>query len=374
MQNTAQSYLVYELTKSAAYLGYVGFAMGLPSWLFMLYGGVIADRVPRRTLLIITQTAMMIPAFILAGLVFAHAVKPWHIIAVAFFLGVAMSFDAPARQAFVVELVEPRDLTNAIALNSAMFTAAMVAGPAMAGIIYSAMGPLWCFLLNGLSFIAVIIALARMRILHQAPKPAAGSTFSHLKQGLSYTVTEPMVRALILNVGLIGLFGMSILTILPDWAVQVLNGDVKTNAWLLSSRGLGALAGALLMAAVSQRGGRGKIWTAGSLLMPLSMLLFAGTRITWLSLAFIMLMGFGFMISLNTTNALIQSTVPDGLRGRVMSIYTLTFFGGLPLGSLLVGHLAHAAGAPLTVFIAACFLLAASLVILLRLPFIRELD
>jgi MFS family permease len=159
MQTTAQGFLVFELTHSPEYLGYVGFAAGIPTWLFTLYGGVIADRVPRRTLLTVTQTSMMVLAFILAGLVFSHLVQPWHILALAFLLGVANSFDAPARQAFVGEMVAREDLTNAIALNATMFHMATAVGPAVAGFTYALFGPGWCFTLNGLSFIAVIAAL-----------------------------------------------------------------------------------------------------------------------------------------------------------------------------------------------------------------------
>src|SRR5437773_6836739 len=170
MQATAQGYLVFQLTNSPAYLGYVGFAAGVPAWMFTLYGGVIADRMSRRTLMLITQTSMMILAFVLAGLVFAGLVRPWQIVTLAFLLGVANAFDGPARLAFVVELVDREDLTNAIALNATMFNLATATGPAMAGLTYALIGPAWCFMLNGLSFTASITALLRMKL--PPPKPA----------------------------------------------------------------------------------------------------------------------------------------------------------------------------------------------------------
>ncbi|MGQ9534546.1 MAG: MFS transporter [bacterium] len=164
MQTTAQGFFIYELTQSSAYLGYVGFAAGLPTWIFMLYAGVLADRIPRKRIMIITQTVMMCLAFILAFLVFLKVVQPWHIILLAACMGIANAFDAPARQAFVRELVEPEALTNAIALNSAMFNTAIALGPAMGGFIYAAFGPAWCFTINGITFIAVISALVSIRI------------------------------------------------------------------------------------------------------------------------------------------------------------------------------------------------------------------
>jgi len=181
MQSTAQGFLVFQLTHSPAYLGYVGFAAGLPSWLFMLYAGVIADRMSRRTLLVITQTCMMVLAFIIAGLTFLGLVQPWHILVLALILGVANAFDAPARMAFVLEMVEREDLTNAIALNSAMFNSALVVGPAVAGITYAAFGPAWCFTINGFSFIAVIAALLAMRLRPQVVARRRASALTDLK-------------------------------------------------------------------------------------------------------------------------------------------------------------------------------------------------
>lgn len=373
MQTTAQGYLMFELTKSPAFLGYVGFASGLPSWFFTLYGGVIADRMSRRTLMVITQSAMMVLAFLLAGLVFSGRILPWHIIAIALALGVANSFDAPARQAFVIELVDREDLTNAIALNSTMFNAAVVVGPAIAAAIYALLGPTWCFTINGLSFIAVIIALLLMKLAPQASPQRRSSALSQLKEGLRYTVAHPTIRALIFNLGMISLFGVSILTLLPAWSVDVLGGDVRTNGLLLSARGIGSLSGALLIAWLGQRRARGRIWTVGNLTLPVVLTVFALARWLPLSLAAMIGLGWAFMVQANISNSLVQTAIPDSLRGRVMGIYTLVFFGAMPLGSLLAGSGAHWLGEPGIVLVSAGVLALTAAWIWLRLPFIRAL-
>ena len=372
MQNTAQGYLVYQLTQSPAYLGYVGFVSGLPSWIFTLYGGVIADRISRRTLLIITQSTMMALAFILAGLVFSGAVQPWHIVVLAGLLGIANAFDAPARQAFVVELVDRQDMINAIALNSTMFNAATVVGPSAAGITYALFGPAWCFTINGVTYIAVIIALALMRIHVPPLRKRPQSMWAEIKEGLAYTLHDRLTLVVTLTMGMVSLFGLSVVTLLPAWAVDVLKGDVTTNGLLLSARGAGALLGALMVASLGRMKVQGKLWTAGSFIMPLTLLFFAGTR--WLPLAMFVLVlaGWGFMIQANTSNALVQTQVPDHLRGRVMGIYTLVFFGGMPLGALLAGGLANYIGEPLTLTLGAIALLICSAVVWLVLPGLRR--
>jgi MFS family permease len=373
MQTTAQGYLIFELTKSPAFLGYVGFAAGIPSWVFILYGGVIADRVPRRALIMVAQSAMMVLAFALAGLVVTGLVQPWHVLVLALLNGVANAFDAPARQAFVVELVERDDLTNAIALNSTMFNAAAVVGPAIAGVVYALFGPAWCFTLNGLSYLAVIAALLAMRLPAFRPQPRVGSTTDQLRLGLSYVKGEHVTRTLILNMAVVGLFGISLVTLFPAWSVNVLGGDVRTNGLLLSARGLGAMSGALMIASLGQRAARGKMWTIGSFVLPAAMAAFAAARWLPLSLILLVALGWGFMVVANSSNALVQTRVPDELRGRVMGIFTLTFFGGMPLGSLLAGAMAQRIGEPITVLINASVVLLASTLIWWRLPYIRKL-
>lgn len=374
MQNTAQGYLVYQLTQSPAYLGYVGFAAGLPSWLFTLYGGVIADRLSRRTMLVITQAVMLVLAFTMAGLILSGRIQPWHIIIMAFLLGTANAFDAPARQAFVVELLDDRaDLTNAIALNAGMFNLAAVIGPAVGGMVYALVGPGWCFILNGISFVAVIIALLLMRI---APLPISrkhDSPLTELAVGFSFLRQNRVILAIIITVGMISVFGLGLVTLLPAWAVNVLRGDVTTNGLMLSARGLGALVGALMIAALGYRKIRGKMVMIGSFTMPVLFIVLSTIR--WLPLSLLVLAGIGwsFMSAVNSANALVQSHIPDHLRGRIMSIYMLVFQGGMPIGALLAGTLAANIGEPETAVISSSILMAYSLFLFFRVPKIRSL-
>lgn len=374
MQTTAQGYLVYELTQSPAYLGYVGFAAGLPSWMFMLYGGVVADRMSRRTLLIITQTSMMALAFILAGLTFTGLVQPWHIIVLAFLLGVANAFDAPARISFVTELVDRKDLTNAIALNATMFNTATAVGPAVSGLVYAALGPTLCFVINGVSFLAVIYSLARMSIQPHAAPAVRKSALTDIQDGFRYVRSQVVVRTIILSVLILGLFGLSFITLMPAWAVDVLGGDATTNGYLQSARGIGALAGALVLAAVSGTVAKGKLITWGGFIFPGLLMVYSLLDILPLSLLLLFGIGFWFIFFINTSNALVQSLVPDELRGRVMSIYTLVFFGFMPIGSLLAGEAGERIGEPATVFIGALVLLVFALLVWWRVPSLRRSD
>lgn len=374
MQSTAQGYLIYELTRSASFLGYVGFVGGIPSWVFTLYGGLIADRFARRTIILLAQSAMMLWAFILAGLVFMHLVQPWHVLVLALLNGVANAFDAPARQAFVVELVDRKDLTNAIALNSTMFNAAAVVGPAIAGAVYALFGPAWCFMVNGLSYLAVIAALLQMQLQPVEVAPRSGSMLAAVRQGLGFVAHDSMIRILTVNMAILSLFGVSIVTLFPAWAVDVLHGDVRTNGLLLGARGLGAMSGALLLASLGRTSARGRWWTIGSFVMPVAMVLFALARWLPLSLLLLVVVGWGFMVIANSSNALVQTRVPDALRGRVMSVYTLTFFGGMPLGSLLAGQLADRMGEPAVVLMNAGVIFLTAVVVWLALPSIRRLE
>ncbi|MDI6694551.1 MAG: MFS transporter [Anaerolineales bacterium] len=345
MQSTAQGFLVYELTQSPAFLGYVGFAAGLPSWLFMLYGGVVADRISRRNLLVITQSSMMILAFILSALTFTGAVRPWHIILLAFLLGVANAFDAPARLALAPELVAKEDLTNAIALNGTMFNTATIVGPTVGSLIYALFGAGWCFFLNGASFLAVIFALLRMKLpdlVNEARR--SSSAISDIMEGFRYVLAQPVILALISLISAVSLFGSSFITLLPAWAVQVLSGDVKTNGLLNSARGVGALIGALSIASLGRFRYRGKLLTIGLFVFPIMLLIFS--MISWfpLSLLVLTIVGASLVFVMNLANAMIQTNVSDNVRGRVTSIYSLTFFGFMPIGSLLIGQIAEQAG------------------------------
>ncbi len=373
-QTTAQGYLVFELTHSPVYLGYVGFAAGVPSWLFMLYGGVIADRIPRRRLLVFTQTAMMILALGLAALTFLRLVQPWHIMVLALGLGIANAFDAPARQSFVLEMVDRDDLPNAIALNSSMFNLATVVGPAIGGVVYALVGPAWCFTFNGLTFLGVIAALLLMRIKPLAARANNNAALADLREGLRYVAANPAIRTLIAVVAMISLFGMAYMTLIPAWAVTVLGGNETTNGWLQSARGLGALGGAMMIAMLGRINFKGKLLTTGLFVFPGMLLVFATMRWLPFSLLALVGVGWGFMILFNMANTLIQTLVSDELRGRVVSVYTLSFFGLAPLGALLAGWAAETIGEPLTIILSALISLAFAAFLWVRVPHLRRLN
>jgi predicted MFS family arabinose efflux permease len=373
-QTTAQGYLIYQLTQSPEFLGYASFANGLPSFLFTLYAGAIADRIPRRTLMVITQSSMLVLAFIMAALTFTNTIQWWHILILTFFLGISNAFDAPARQAFVLEMVDREDMANAIALNSTMFNSALVLGPAFGGMVYAWVGPGWCFTINGITFVAVIIALLLMRLKPFTPVPSDGDTLGEVRAGMKYVMGHREVRMLILNLFVVTVFGFGFVTLLPAWAVAVLGGDATTNGFLQAARGFGSLIGALLVAATARIKFRGKVWTAGSLLLPLLMILFASTHVLVASLAALACVGFATMMIVNITNAMVQTRIRDEMRGRVMGIYTFFFFGAFPLGSLLAGWVAERIGEPITVAGSAVILLMFSLWVAWQQPALRAME
>ncbi|MDD5371160.1 MAG: MFS transporter [Anaerolineaceae bacterium] len=374
MQSTAQGYLVFQLTHSPAYLGYVGFAAGIPSVLLMLFGGVLSDRMSRRKLMVITQSSMLVLAFTLAALTFTGLIRPWEIVLMAFLLGVANAFDAPARQAFVLEMVSREDMGNAIALNSAMFNMATAAGPAIAGLAYAAVGPAWCFTINGISFLAVIVALVMMKLAPFVPQEHSSSAITELKAGLTYVIHHPDVRILIAMLGLVSIFGMGYVTLIPAWAVNILKGDATTNGLIQSARGVGSLLGALMIASLGRFSYRGKLLTVGTFVFPVLLLVFSFIRVLPLSLVVMVGVGWGFMVYANLTNNLVQHHVPDELRGRVMGIYSLTFFGMMPIGALLAGTLAQQLGAPMAIEITAGISLALAFLLFIAVPKIRDLE
>ena len=374
MQSTAQGYLVYELTRSEAYLGYVGFASGIAAWLFLLYGGVIADRMPRRSLLVVTQSLSMLLALILAALTFLRVVQPWHIIVLAFSLGVVNAFDAPSRQSFVLEMVERPVLTNAIALNSTMFNLAMVVGPSVGGLAYALLGPGWCFVINGLSFVAVIAALLSMKLAPRKPRARTGSTLAEIRAGLRAVATDRRILGVMCLLGAVSLFGMSFVTLLPAWAVDILKGDATTNGFLQSARGIGALAAALGVAALSPRRSRGAVMILATLILPVLLVLFSLTRTLPLSLVMLLAVGASNIVANNLANSLVQTLTPDALRGRVMGVYMLTFFGFTPIGALLAGTAATLVGVPLTVALGAAGTFVCTVVLALAIPSLRRLE
>jgi MFS family permease len=310
-----------------------------------------------------------------ARLAFTHLVQPWHIVVLAFLLGVANAFDAPARQSFVLEMVDREDLSNAIALNSTMFNSATVVGPAVAGITYAAIGPAWCFLINAISVVAVIAALARMKLARQPARArSAGGTLAELRRGLGYVRHEPTVRMLIGIAGFVSVFGMGFVTLMPAWAVSVLGGNSATNGWMQSARGLGSLASALMIASLGRFRWKGRLLTSGLVTLPVVLILFSFVRSTPVALLLLVGAGWAFMALFNMLNALIQSTVPDDLRARVLSIYSLSFFGLMPIGSLIAGEVASLVSEPFTVLVSGVLLVLFALGLWIRAPQIRALQ
>jgi MFS family permease len=373
MQNIAQPWLVYSLTGSPLYLGIVSFAASIPTLTLTLGAGVVIDRLPKRGLLIVTQTWMMLLAFGLAADVFLGTVQPWHIIIFSLLLGVAVSFDAPARQAFVVEMVEDRgDLQNAIALNSVVFQTARIVGPTLAGIALAAVGAGWCFLLNGISFIAVIAGLAMMRLkLYVGEKPSE-SNLAQFREGLSYVWHNKTVRTVISLVAASNLFAFGYSALLPAFAKDVLHRGPTGLGALGASIGVGALIGALLVASAGYKR-KGELLTFGNLFFPAMVLCFAASRSFPLSMCVLVGVGFGFMVQNAMANTIIQTTIPDKLRGRVMAVYMLVFQGFFPIGALMAGAIAQRFTIPVGAAFGASAALAWGLMLFWRAPFLRRL-
>jgi MFS family permease len=375
MQTTAQGFLIFQLTKSPIMLGIVGFAAGIPFWLFNFLGGVITDRISRRNILLITQTVMMLLAFILGILIFTGVVQPWHIILLAFGTGIANAFEAPARMAFMAEMVDEReDYANAIALNSTFVNLAVVVGPAAAGLVYAWVGPGWCFTINGISFIAVIIALGLMKLKPFIPHPTTDSVLKQLKEGISYVAKHPLIRILMLMVVFTSIVGHAYVTLLPAWVVTILNGDSTLNGLMQSARGLGALVAALMVASFGRIKFKGKLLTIGSFVFPLMVVAWSFMRSIPTSLFFIALSGWGFMLMLNMANTLVQINVADQLRGRVMGIYTFAFFGMMPIGALLGGTIAEWTSEPFTVLIGGTVSLIFAVIVFFFFPRVRAME
>jgi MFS family permease len=375
MQAVAQGWVVYQLTGSDLALGTITFAGSIPSLFLMLPAGAIADRMSRRRLLVITQTAMMVLAFVLALLTATKLLQVWQVAVLAFGLGVVNSFDVPARQALAVDLVEDRrDLQNAIALNSTMFNLARVVGPAIGGLILAALGAAWCFALNGLSFLAVIVALLSLHLNDAKPLTRAGRMMPQIADGLRYVWGNEAVRAIMLLVGISTLFGFSYSVLMPAFAVDVLHVGETGLGLLNAAIGVGALIAALTVASLSHS--RYKVWQlgVGSVLFPLALIGFACSRSMSLAMIFLALVGFAFISQAATSNTLIQTVVPDELRGRVMGVYSLLFFGTAPFGSLLAGAVAQASSPTIAVVAGALISLAFAAFIFLTVPSLRRLE
>lgn len=349
MQSVAQSWLVYRLTGSTALLGLIGFAGQIPVLFLAPFGGAIADRASRRSILLVTQSAQMVLAFVLAGLTLAHVVTVPHLFVLAVLLGMANAIDIPTRQAFVVEMVGHADLPNAIALNSSMVNGARILGPAIAGLLVSALGEGFCFLVNGVSFLAVIAGLLAMRELVSVERRAGKSPVRDIVEGFRFVAGHARIRTLLVMLAGASLFGLPFVVLLPVYADKVLGGGARTLGLLTAFSGVGAITGALMLA--RRRGTVGmERWIAlGALCFGATLIAFAFSRSFAMSAAMLAIGGSGMMVQLAGSNTLIQTMVPDTLRGRVMSVHSMMFLGMAPFGALGAGTIATRIGAPATV-------------------------
>jgi len=373
MQIIAQAWLVYQIGHSELALGLVAFASAIPILVISPWGGVIVDRVSRRNLLIMTQAGAMLLALTLAGLAFAGVVQEWHIIILSALLGVVNAFDAPARQAFIPEMVGKEDMPNAIALNSIMFNGARVIGPAVAGLLLAIIGPAWCFTLNGISYLAVIAGLGLMKIPVRQVLHNLASPLKQLVSGVQYARHNREIAGLILLSLVFSIFGVSYSTILPAFVEKNLNQGAMVYGWVNAITGLGAISGAFLLAHRISNGRRGQLLVWTNIAFPLLMITFAFT--TWIPLALVLAfgLGVGFMVQFTTINTLLQTRVADDLRGRVMGLYTITFFGFSPFGNLLIGFLGEKLGLTFAMTLFAICTLALSHLVLSKTPEIKKL-
>ena len=347
---TATSWLVYRLTGSALLLGVVGFASQFPSFLLTPFAGIFIDRWNRHRLLVATQAMSMITSFVLAALTLTGTITiPW-LIAVSIVQGLVNAFDMPTRQAFVVALIEDKnDLGNAIALNSSMFNAARLLGPTIAGAIIAAANEGWCFLIDGVSYLAVLGSLLAMRV--GATRTTAGphaSPFEQFKEGWNYAYTHRAIRSIITLIALVCLVGVPYTVLMPIFAATVLHGGPHTLGFLMTASGGGALLGALYLAGRRSTAGLGRIIPMAASVFGVGLMMFAFSRVLWLSIALMVLTGFGFMVQVASSNTLLQIIVDDSKRGRVMSFFLMSYFGTTPFGSLIAGWMSERFGAPWT--------------------------
>ena len=371
IQMVAQSWLIYRLTDSAVLLGLAGFANQFPVFLMAPLGGAVADRLDRRRLLVATQAASSVLALGLAALTLSGQVAVWQVFCLAALLGVVNGFDLPARQAFTVELVGREDLPNAIALNSSAFNAARLVGPAVAGVLVAAAGEGWCFLINGVSYATVLAALLAMRLTPLERPLHTGSLLTHITDGVRFVRGHVAIRSLLLLLGMVSLAGMPYAVLMPVFADRILGGGAAGLGILMSCAGGGALVGALVLAARPSPRGLGAWVPRAAFGFGLGLLAFSQSRSFWLSGLLLVPTGFAMMVQMASSNTLLQLLVPDALRGRVMSLYSMMFMGMAPLGALLAGALAGLLGAPGTVSAGGLLCMLAALWFRRRLPQIR---
>ena len=372
MQEVAQAWLVFDLTKSSFYLGLDDFLGQLPILLFTLVGGVVADRHDRSHLLLGSQVVQMWTAFVLAGLILAHVVRVQHILLLSFAAGMGQAFGGPAYQALIPSLVQKRDLPNAIALNSIQFNLARVVGPLLAGMTLAAWGSAACFALNGLSFLVVIVALLGLTIRHVPPAEKT-SILHDLKSGLRYAKGEPAIVALTILASLTTFLGLPLLTFLPVFAREIFHGDINRFSQMLAISGIGAVCGALIVAWLGRFRRMGLALLVAQATFGAFVVAFSMSRVVGISYALLFCTGALLLMVFSMTSSLVQLLVPDHLRGRVMSIYMMAFRGGMPLGSLVAGFAASRTSAPLVLGVNGVLILLVAMYFLVRSHGVREL-
>ena len=371
MQSVGESWLVYRLTGSAVLLGVVAFANRVPVLLLSTVGGALADRYDRHRIVIATQIASMCLASLLAFLTLTGRVQVWHLMAIAASLGVVNAFDIPGRQSFVVQLVSREDLPNAIALNSSVFNGARVVGPAVAGVLVASVGEGWCFFANAVSYVAVIAGLLLMRVSPPRREPRQISALAHLAEGFRFVWGSRPIRTLLLLIGLVSLMGTPYSVLMPIIADQRFHAGARGMGILMGAAGVGALIGALSLARRTTLKGYGRSVAAAATGLGVALVAFSAARQLWLAILLLVPVGYAMMTQMAATNTLIQSMVPDALRGRVMALYSMMFMGMAPVGALLAGTLAEHLGAAVTVALGGGFCIAGGLFLFWQLPSIR---
>ncbi|OHD65851.1 MAG: MFS transporter [Spirochaetes bacterium RBG_13_51_14] len=374
MQSVATSWLVFRMTHSEFMLGLVAFAGQIPAFLISPFAGVLGDRLSRHRIIIAVQVLAMAQAFILAGITLAGAIQVWHIIILSLFLGIINAFEMPARQAFVIEMLEDKsDLGNAIALNSGLFNGSRMIGPSIAGIIMAFAGEGLCFLINGISYGAALAALLLMNIPRRNTEERRTRLLSELKDGLAYAFGFRPIRDLLITVAFMSLVAMSFPVLLPVFAGSVLHGGAHIYGFLVASSGAGALAGVAFLAMRKSVLGLGRVITIALVLFGSGLVAFSFSHSAALSISILAPVGFGMIAVMASCNTMVQTIVDEDKRGRVMSFYVMVFMGGAPLGSLLAGSVSSAIGAPYTVCIGGMVCVLGAIVFALRLPSLRTL-
>ncbi|MBE7516305.1 MAG: MFS transporter [Chloracidobacterium sp.] len=375
MTRIAISWLIYRLTGSALLLGVVGFAGQIPSFILAPIAGVLVDRWSRHRVLIWTQALAMLQSAALAALDLTGAMQVWHVVALAVFQGVINAFDMPARQAFVVEMVNDRnDLANAIALNSTLVNGSRLLGPSIGGVIIAAVGEGWCFAIDAASYLAVIGSLLAMKGLPivTGRKPGAGNVLGELREGVSYAWHSPPIRNILILLSIVSLVGFPYTVLMPIFASDILHGGPGLLGMLMAASGVGALGGATYLAARRSVLGLGRVIPLMSAVFGVGLIVFSLSNIVWLSLLLMVVTGLGFMVQMASSNTLLQTIVDEDKRGRVMSFYTMAFMGTAPFGSLIAGSLAQRIGAPHTLLLGGIGCVAAAAWFFWSLPRLRR--